>query len=84
METCADFAKQLEQYAAASGALKAHDVRCIGRLARVGHDYMGILVRKMVASTQGGPMLMSYAADGTPLLTKHQVKQQGPSGSSVL
>jgi len=80
----ADFAKQLEKYAAVSGALTHGDVQRIGLLAEVGQQYQRILVRKAAHAAKGAPMLMSYSADGTPALLKHQVKQQSPSGSSVL
>ena len=80
----ADFAKQLEEYAVVSGALTHGDVHKIGLLAEVGQRYQRILIRKAVHAAQGAPMLMSYSADGTPALLKHQVKQQNPSGSSVL
>jgi hypothetical protein len=59
-------------------------VHRIGLLAEVGQKYQRILIRRAVHAARGAPMLMSYSADGTPALLKHQVKQQSPSGSSVL
>jgi hypothetical protein len=84
MESGADFAQQLGDAARTCGTLTPSQVTGIGRLALVGHQYMTMLVKKAIGSARGAPLLVSYAADGTPLLTKHQVKEQGPGGSSVL